>query len=392
MDFLLLLAALVGHTALWAALINRVHSSSFSYYVGKRLAQVGLVMLGSIPVVFGLWFVAADLAILGGSGGRPIPWPGRTYLVVCWVLAAMTLVWWLCRPLVHRDPKVVRSHRSERVGPLGLPASSPWERNGHHLLLRVPGNEVLHLDLSHRVLEVARLPAALDGLTIAHLSDFHFARHTRKAYFEEVVRLGNRFEADLVAVTGDVLEHSDFIEWSPDTLGKLEGRYGVYFVLGNHDTKADVPRLRRSLTELGLVDLGGRWVEIRIAGEPILLAGNELPWLKPAADLSDAPAGAAHGGPPRIALSHSPDQFGWARKNDFDLLLAGHTHGGQVRLPWIGPILTPSRTGVRYASGVFYTPPTVMHVTRGISGEHPIRLNCPPEITRLVLKKPEGRD
>ena len=65
-------------------------------------------------------------------------------------------------------------------------------------------------------------------------------------------------------------------------------------------------------------------------------------------------------------------------------------HGGQIRLPFIGPIFAPSRQGVKYASGVFHAPPTVMHVTRGISGKLPLRMNCAPEMARLVLhaKKP----
>jgi predicted MPP superfamily phosphohydrolase len=67
------------------------------------------------------------------------------------------------------------------------------------------------------------------------------------------------------------------------------------------------------------------------------------------------------------------------------LLLAGHTHGGQIRFPLIGPILAPSRVGVKYDSGVFYAPPTIMHVTRGVSGELPVRLNCPPEMAHLAL-------
>ena len=74
--------------------------------------------------------------------------------------------------------------------------------------------------------------------------------------------------------------------------------------------------------------------------------------------------------------------------HDVDLMLAGHLHGGQIRLPWIGPILSPSRQGVRYASGVFQSPPTTLHVSRGLSGELPIRLNCPPEVTELVLHGP----
>jgi predicted MPP superfamily phosphohydrolase len=67
-------------------------------------------------------------------------------------------------------------------------------------------------------------------------------------------------------------------------------------------------------------------------------------------------------------------------------MLAGHTHGGQIRLPVIGPIVAPSLFGVKYASGVFYEAPTLVHVSRGVSGLDPIRINCPPEVTKLILR------
>jgi predicted MPP superfamily phosphohydrolase len=277
----------------------------------------------------------------------------------------------------------VRHQRSQRIRP--LEHTPAWKNNGHPLILRLPGNQTLQLDLTERALEIAGLPPALDGLSVVHLSDLHFTGHVPKAYFQEVVRQSNQFEPDLVAVTGDFLEHSANVDWIPDTLGRLESRYGVYCVLGNHDTKADAGLLRRTLTDSGLVDLGSRWVEIRVEGRPIVLAGNELPWFPPAADLTGAPGRAGGDEVLRIALSHSPDQLGWARANDVDLMLAGHTHGGQIRLPLVGAILTPSRTGVKYSHGVFHDPPTVLHVSRGISGEYPLRVNCPPEITRLVL-------
>ena len=88
----------------------------------------------------------------------------------------------------------------------------------------------------------------------------------------------------------------------------------------------------------------------------------------------------------RILLSHSPDQIQWARARDFDLMLAGHTHGGQIQLPVIGPLIGQSRYGVRYCCGVFHVPPTLLHVSRGLSGVQNLRINCRPELTKLVLK------
>jgi hypothetical protein len=389
MDYLLFLLALVGHTSLWVAAINRVHGVDLPYRVARRISRVMMLLLGIIALGLGTWVLTAGLTILDASGRMDpkIPGPVRAYLVVCWIAAAVASIVWLARKLRDRPPGIQRCHRRERVALRSPTKGGNWETNGHHFLLRLPGNESFDLDLAERALEIAWLPAELDGLSIVHLSDLHFTGLVHKAYFEEVVRRSNQFEPDLVAVTGDLLDHSDYTDWIPDTLGRLKSRYGVYFVLGNHDSKIDFLRLRRALGDSGLIDLGSRWVEIRVGAHAIVLAGNELPWFTPAADLAGAPAKTS-GGPLRIALSHSPDQLAWARAHEVDLLLAGHTHGGQIRFPLIGPILTPSLAGVKYACGVFHRPPTVMHVSRGVSGEHPIRWNCPPEITRLVLHCP----
>jgi predicted MPP superfamily phosphohydrolase len=118
----------------------------------------------------------------------------------------------------------------------------------------------------------------------------------------------------------------------------------------------------------------------------LILAGNELPWFGPAADIGEVSASETSGQPLRILLAHSPDQFGWAQRHGVHLMLAGHNHGGQVRLPLLGAILAPSRHGVRYAAGAYRTGDTVLHVSRGTSSLTPIRVNCPPEIAILVLR------
>jgi predicted MPP superfamily phosphohydrolase len=113
------------------------------------------------------------------------------------------------------------------------------------------------------------------------------------------------------------------------------------------------------------------------------VAGNELPWfgeapLMPRSNLNTPRF--------RILLSHSPDQLSLAKAQGFDLMLAGHNHGGQIRLPFIGALITPSLYGCRYAGGLYDEPPTLLHVSRGLCGVHPIRLNCSPELALLILK------
>ncbi len=210
-----------------------------------------------------------------------------------------------------------------------------------------------------------------------------------RSYFEKIVEQVNAREPDLIAVTGDIMERERCMDWIPTTLGRLRADGGVYYVLGNHDRHVSISRLKAALRDAGLVHVGGICHEVTVRGTPLVLAGNELPWFWPVSDLSGGPVRDASGVPLRVLLAHSPDQFEWAQANDIDLMLAGHLHGGQVRLPLLGAILSPSRQGVRYAAGVFTAGNTVMHVSRGAGSLTPLRYNCPPEVTVLELSPPK---
>ena len=128
--------------------------------------------------------------------------------------------------------------------------------------------------------------------------------------------------------------------------------------------------------------IGNGWRRLEVRGEPLLAIGHEGPWATPGPDLTDCPQG-----PFRLCLSHTPDNIAWARRHGIDLMLAGHVHGGQIRFPLIGSVLVPSRYGRRYDCGTFDEPPTVLHVSRGLAGEDPLRFNCRPEVSKLILRR-----
>jgi predicted MPP superfamily phosphohydrolase len=284
--------------------------------------------------------------------------------------------------LAWKGTPLVENH-TRRVDIKAELGASPAQSLSARLFEKIPFNQPFILSIHEKLLELPRLPTDLDGLSIAHLSDLHFCGNVALPYFESVVEKANELQSDLVAITGDILEKESCFPWLAVTLGRLKAPYGVYFVLGNHDKLLrDVESLRRQLVELGLVDLGRAAKSIHIRGQDVLLSGNELPWFGPPPSLPSHDKFALH-----VLLSHSPDQLPWAREYGFDLMLAGHTHGGQIRLPLIGPIVCPSLYGVKYASGVFNEPPTVMQVSRGISGEDSLRINCPPELTKVVLTR-----
>ncbi len=379
MLYLVLFLALAGHVFLWAGVVNRLHAIALPRWASDAILVLSAVAGATIPVAYLVACVQGRLRLLDPSSRGPEFSVAMVYAAICLVALTATAVRWFGRHIRHRAPDVLRRHGSRIVA-----LKPATEDDEHHFLARMPGNEVLQLDVTDRGVELPRMPAGLEGLTIIHLSDLHFTGRVGKGYFQEVVRLSNEAEPDLVAITGDLVDFDECIDWMPGTLGRLSARYGVYFILGNHDLEVDTARLRSVLTGCGLFDLGGRWVEISLRGERVVLAGNELPWIAPAADLRNAPPPRPDG-PLRILLAHTPDQLGWARAHDVDLMFAGHTHGGQIRIPVLGPLLSPSLKGVTYASGLFYAPPTVMQVSRGVSGLFPLRVNCAPEMIRTVL-------
>lgn len=380
-----LLWALFGHTVLCIALVNRAHAAGFPIRFGKLLWLSLIVIIPALPILFLFWFWVRAQHLGGTITLSTLPPAALPYLATCWLAAVAIIVHWFRRHVTGSPPGSLRSDRHRVFRLLQEPENLDSKQHEHHFLVRLPGNQILELDVVERGLNLQGLPPTLDGFTILHLSDLHFTGLVAKAYFQEVVQIANDLTPDLVLLTGDLIDNPACLDWIPDTLGRLRGRLGCYFILGNHDLEVGSQMVRATCDEAGLIDLGGRWVELQTGNGNIVLAGNELPWLTPAADLEQAPPPANQGGPLRIALTHSPDQMPWAQRHDVDLLLAGHLHGGQIRIPFLGPLVSPSWHGVRYASGVFHSPPTLMHVSRGVSGEVPLRLNCRPEITKLTL-------
>ena len=118
------------------------------------------------------------------------------------------------------------------------------------------------------------------------------------------------------------------------------------------------------------------------------VARTEVPWMgeHPKIQGTSGNQSAENDSDFLLLVSHTPDNFHWAARQGYDLVLSGHTHGGQVRLPIVGPIYAPSLHGTRYASGTFYRGSTLLHVSRGLSGIHPLRWFCRPEISLLTLQ------
>lgn len=387
-DLAIVAFALAGHLALWIGRANALHATALPEWAVRTLsACCHCALLGGL-LAFGAWFA------FGGSLASPTAdWStGRGlafgYVVVCFAVVAGPVRKWFYHRFLGPPPASLLSASGEEIDVAALLGHVPARGFAASVVLRLPLNESLRLAITEKHLSVERLPAALDGLSIAHVSDWHLGHKVDLPYFEEVARRVNALGCDLICITGDLFEKKAGYEWTAAVYGQLRAPHGVYFCLGNHDAYLrDAVTIRRLLASAGLVDVGQRCVEAVVRGERVVLAGNELPWITPAADMTRAPRRTSpNGGPLRVALLHTPDEIVWAQRHDFDLALAGHTHGGQIRLPIVGPVLVPSRLDVHYSAGTFDEPPTVLHVSRGISGKMPLRYDCLPEITRLVLR------
>ena len=386
---LLLAFALLGHAALWVGFINRLNAIPLHYLVLRWINRPAMVLCGVIALLMNAHVVRLFWFWVDAPPSEPpanYPTVATYYFMVCWATATLAIVTWVYRKCVsERHPvSVISSEMIDVAQAVDIPLAHGLKAR---LSSRLPGNQFLQFEVRTLEVELPRLPPELDGLSLVHLTDFHMAGHVGKPYFDEVIRQANRLDADLVLITGDIIDDEQCLPWL-ELLGELRSRLGIYFVLGNHDYRVcPAEQLREMLAERGLTNVAGTHHLISHNDHHILLAGNELPWHREPVPFDDLPCPAESARILSIALSHTPDEFDWAREGGFDLLLAGHLHGGQIRLPILGPVLSPSRHGVRYSGGTFFRSPTVMHVSRGLSGMMPLRFNCPPELAKLVLRR-----
>ncbi len=243
-----------------------------------------------------------------------------------------------------------------------------------------------------------RLPAAFAGLTVAFLSDTHYGAGVPLSYLADVVDLTNSLGADVVALGGDYVQRrrglggrhrgwEEVIARGVGVLAGLRAPLGRFAVLGNHDHQTNARLVRRALADHGFTDLTntGVWLgrgdaRLRVAGVDDVRTGK--PRLGPA--LGDMGAGDAC-----LLLAHNPDYVEQIRDGRVDLVLSGHTHGGQLYIPGFGAPVTSSRFGQKYRAGFVQGPSARVYVSRGIGTiSLPIRFCCPPEIVLLTLRPP----
>lgn len=268
--------------------------------------------------------------------------------------------------------------------------------------------ETQQCEVVTQTIVLPRLPARFDGLRLAFLADTHHGPSVPLDYLRRVIAQTNALAPDLVALGGDYVQRKwddyergltkHFVRPGIEIFGALRARLGVFAVLGNHDTwEGHVAEIKAALADSGVRELTdtGVWLEATpgsasdaTEGRLRLCGVNDLKTTKPgpaqlAAALGDATAADAV-----VLLQHNPDYAETLRDERVGLVLSGHTHGGQIVLPWLGAPIVPSAYGQKYRAGLVRAPQTQVFVTRGVGTVFPpLRFRCPPEIALLILRR-----
>jgi predicted MPP superfamily phosphohydrolase len=290
--------------------------------------------------------------------------------------------------------KLVSWMRAEAEKHQGKGRLARWiGRNWAHLTYATR-IEPTWLEINDLQIPIANLPAAFAGLRIVQMSDFHGSRRVTPAYLEEAVALAHAQKPDLIVLTGDFIHHGfRHVAAVAQVLGRLHAPLGVFAVLGNHDfsvrTALGIRRfpmlhetVARALRGQGIQVLQNETRTLTRSGQHVYLAGVDDLWSR-VCDLERTFDGLSPA-VPRLLLAHNPCTVDLLGGQRCDLVLSGHTHGGQVNLPGLGRLALGPK-GRRFAAGLYHIDETMLYVNKGIGFSVPVRYGVRPEIAVLTL-------
>ncbi|NQX69981.1 metallophosphoesterase [Paenibacillus alba] len=249
------------------------------------------------------------------------------------------------------------------------------------------GIEPHWMEIKQLNIALAKLPSSFNQFRIVHFSDLHLGFYSNLAHLSELVEQVRELKPDLICFTGDLVDRS--IAYMPEAvsiLSQLRAPYGQYAVLGNHDAFGNRSAVTRGLSQAGFRVLHNEHIVIQKGMDKLHIAGVDDPWVgKPdiRAALLHIPEDAC-----TILLAHEPDFADEYSRFPVALQLSGHSHGGQIRLPFFGALYTPPH-GSKYTAGLYQVPNSLLQVytTRGIGmTRFPLRFNCRPELTVMTLQ------
>jgi predicted MPP superfamily phosphohydrolase len=379
------LIAWVGHAYLWTALLNYVYARPYPKAILKPWRHFTGIVILAFPFLVMLIIPSSASTPDGPHGwfNGALGFPIFLYACSTCLIGLFRFPYATVVRLSRKPPKCIVNETTTTLDlkkELGPEVVGDGKGRG---AAKLPFNCIFKVDFTELTLALPNLPPALDGLTILHLTDVHYHGTPSRSFHERVVEeIQKRWpEPDLVCLTGDYVDTDHHREWIKPLLGRFRGKDGNFAILGNHDQQHHPEQVRASLADAGYTVVGNSSLVANIRGVPCRIAGHEGPWFRPAPKLE--PSDAAF----QLLLSHSPDNIEWAARHGFNLMLCGHVHGGQIRVPVITSIFVPSIYGREFDMGVFERGGTTMVVGRGLSGKEPLRFRCHPQVMLVKLTK-----
>jgi predicted MPP superfamily phosphohydrolase len=383
-------AAGVGRFWRWAfAAFMTLQLGTYLTIIAFRKAHAEPPLPGTLLVLVYTWhiFVLPVWMVLWTVAGA-IPLLGRARFLPAWRTRNDNI---LPRPAVSTNPQAVAGHDRAaptrrdlfRAGIAGIPPIAGL-CTAAGALRQQELFEVIRMEVP-----VAGLPPELDGLRIAHVSDTHVGKFTSNAKLRAITLAVNDLDVDLVAFTGDLIDH--WMGALPDGMALIRSfrsRYGTFVVEGNHDLMDDRVGFRWEMQRAGLNLLLNQATTLRIRGQQTQILGIRwgaegfreplfeehfaatLPLRDPAAF--------------PILLSHHPHTFDPATVAGLPLVLCGHTHGGQLMLT---REIGPARLMYKYLSGLYRRGRTSLVVSNGVGNWFPLRINAPAQMAELTLRR-----
>jgi len=279
----------------------------------------------------------------------------------------------------QRRPRI-----SERINSI-VSAEKPFRKFAGNVskIARNAMDEASSLSLERVEIDLHRLPKKLDGFKIIHLSDIHHSPFTNLEHIERVVKVANRLKPDIFLLTGDYVSHEKkYIAPVAKVLGGLVSKFGTYACLGNHDHWTDPDLVVKKFRDAGIKMLVNEGFRFEARDASFWMCGVD-DHMVGKTDLAAALKG-AFPDEMKLLLAHNPLIFRQAARFGVDLTLSGHTHGGQVKVRDPEKRLLPRR---KLSSGLHKRKDSQIYITRGIGTVVlPIRYQCPPEISLLVLR------
>jgi predicted MPP superfamily phosphohydrolase len=240
-----------------------------------------------------------------------------------------------------------------------------------------------------------RSPQPGNELKLLHLSDFHASWAVSLEFIEQAIDLGLSLKPDLICLTGDyITQRWDDYDAYARVLSKLSAAAPVFACLGNHDggnwagLHGGYPTsyiVSQFLRQCRVNLLSNGWTSLRLKDRELTLVGLRDEWSEPGDLAASFPRPEPSRDEIRLVLAHNPDTKKKIQSHPWDLMLCGHTHGGQVVLPLLGGGMFAPVHDKHYLAGLLPWDNRWIHITRGVGNVHGLRFNCPPEVSLLTL-------